>query len=244
MSRSTLGDIIRERKLRELGLPPENEEKPSNLSDSGSKKKRFEKPKRAAEKALNIMLDMMHDANGGGVNVIENRPESFPIIMSYYVLFFITWAVVVYELTLTGQAKVYLSAQSTSEDQICTEIPTTISSTYQGDVYGGWETNNTFSQNSSAFVLQFVGSKLTTEQYIKTMTSFKSQLLELSQKSAMRDSAWNAVMWSSFLFYDPVAQMSFYSSADAATGNEDLPCSAGIDYTFSLFPPSLPPDRA
>ena len=169
----------------------------------------------------------MRDANSGGVDIVEKYPQTLIGIMVYYGLFFAAWAIIVALLTANGQAAAYLSIDGTGDTQICVEIPKTITASYEGDVYGNWVTSKSFNQNSSAFILQFVGSKVTTKQYVATMTSFKNQLLALSRKSAMRDSGWNAVMWSSFVLYDPVAQMYFYSSADASVvyrGNIMLGC--------------------
>ena len=207
---STLREIIRERKLREMGISDDQGSSKGTaapmLQTTGRRQSTLvelaEKPVEVAKQWIGIILDMMKDANGGGVHIIECHPESFPIIMCYYIAFFTTWAVVVYLLTVSGQAQIYLSAQGSGSGQICTELPKTVTATYQGDIYGNWETNAAFNQNSSVFMIQFVGSKISSAQYVATMTSFKQQLLDLSRKSTMRDSAWNAVMWSSFLFED------------------------------------------
>ena len=178
-----------------------------------------------------MVMDVMNDANCGGVGIVQKHPQTFTVILIYYVLFGVLWAVVVSLLTASGQSSTYLSVQGTGGGQLCVEIPKVITASFEGDVFGNWVTSNNFKQNSSAFVVEFVGSEITTDQYVATMTSFKQQLLALSQKSARRDSGWNAMMWSTFILHDPVSQISFYSSADASMvyrGNTMLGCVSSV----------------
>lgn len=85
----------------------------------------------------------------------------------------------------------------------------------QGDVFGNWDTNTVFLRNSSIFVLEFDGSKVTVNDYSTTMHRFKNELKILGEKASRRDASWNAMMWATFTFSDDANKMYFYSSADA-----------------------------
>jgi hypothetical protein len=64
-------------------------------------------------------------------------------------------------------------------------------------------------------VLKYDGSQISEGKYASTMLHFKEKLKALSAKSRRRDSAWNTLMWSTFIFSDEDTLMTFYSSADA-----------------------------
>ena len=155
------------------------------------------------------------DANGGGVFVLEQVPEAFWVVFSYYFAFM---AVVIYfivSLTMQNMSVSYLSTKDTNDDQTCTPIPIVVVNTIEGDVYGTWNTLPGFQQNNSIFQLSFTGSNITNDVYQSTMLKFKDKLRVLSSKSDARDTAWNMVMWSTFTFYDQSSQMTFTSSSDA-----------------------------
>ena len=72
----------------------------------------------------------------------------------------------------------------------CDEVPTKLTLTVQGDVYGRWSTDALYQQNMSVFELQFSGSNITNEQFVSTMQSFSAKLQALGAKSARRDAGW------------------------------------------------------
>ena len=198
------------------------------------------------------MLDMMLDANSGGIGLAltyPDRHELYYLVLFYYILFFLANGIVIWQLTMSGLASPYLSlGSSDGVTQVCQDVSsaslvaartvstgngappsppshltaspnleaqvpkTSVVGTFQGDVFGRWETDAKFKSNSSAFVLEFQGSTIGNTDYQNTMKTFRTKLKALSAKSSNRDAGWNAVMWSAFVLYDPDARMSFYSS--------------------------------
>ena len=147
-------------------------------------------------KAKTALLMTADDLNIGGVHVEdwEETGWAVSIVLLYYLAFFWAFFYFVYSLTLSGTAMTYLSLQSNTTDQICAEIPISVTTTINGDVYGHWSSNPLFLNNASIFVLDFVGTNITTAQYVATMTRFKNQLEILGAKAAQRDVGWNSVM--------------------------------------------------
>ena len=165
-----------------------------------------------------FFVELADNIDIGGVHIDDwNEADvAFPLVMFNFGLYLIAFIYFSVTLTQQGTEGKFLSLEGSSEVQTCVEVPITITQAYQGDVFGYWETDLEFRTNSSAFVLQMVGTQATMEEYSAALQSFKDQLKALSVKSQNRDSGWNAMMWASFLFRDEGTKMTFYSSADTS----------------------------
>jgi hypothetical protein len=110
----------------------------------------------------------------------------------------------------------------------CVEVPISVTARIEGDIFGNWKTETTFKQNSSAFMLDMSGTSINSEEYTSIMLSFRDQLKALSAKSALRDAAWNAVAWATYVFQDDNSGMQLYSSADSKYFFEDNDFGMGV----------------
>jgi hypothetical protein len=164
-----------------------------------------------------LVVDTGFNLEFGGVHIFDwdQIGLAFPIVLFYYCTFLAALFFFTYELTIGYINQTFLSLQNTNDAQVCNEIPAQITTTVEGDAYGSWATSLLFKQYMSIYAVSFVGSAINSAQYTATMKGFKSQLQTLSQKSSQRDTAWNALMWASFNFFDPKSLMNFFSTADA-----------------------------
>ena len=129
------------------------------------------------------LLDMMLDANSGGIGLTlsnPERPELYWVVLGYYVLFFVANGILIWQLTISTVSSRFLSlGTSDGVTQVCAEVPKVVTGTFQGDVFGRWETDPLFQKNSSAFVLEFRGSSVGSADYRRTMETFRKELKAL-----------------------------------------------------------------
>jgi hypothetical protein len=107
-----------------------------------------------------VFLESVQDDSKGGWAVISHHPDAFTYIILYYVAVLVIAVVIIYILTAQTLSQRYLSAQPTMQGGVCNELPRSVTASYQGDIYGNWETSQAFKQNFSAFMVQFVGPSL------------------------------------------------------------------------------------
>jgi hypothetical protein len=169
-----------------------------------------------SETLRDALIDSADDMDFGGIHIRDwdDVGKAIFLVLLWYACYFTALFYFTYSLTMTGAQSKFLSLDGNSTDQVCFEVPVTITGTYEGDVYGNWVTSSRFQQNSSAFVLIMTGSKMTVEKYKQVMTKFQSELYALSMKSSSRDLGWNAMMWATFSFRDDTTKMQFISSGE------------------------------
>jgi hypothetical protein len=156
----------------------------------------------------------------GGVETLDLHSAAFlgvPLVLAYYSVFLIclVYFTVVGVNSLT--ASKYLSLQGTNADQNCKEKPQTVTGFYLADYNGMWETFPGFEDNASLFTIKFTGSSLSDKQFTDVMASFQTKLAEYGAKAASRSVFYNALVWSTFSFYDDRFKIEFTSNVDAGT---------------------------
>ena len=120
----------------------------------------------------------------------------FYLISYFFLLFYLT-----IQFSITASTSPFLSLTGSDENNICKEIPQTISTVFQADLNGYWETHKEkFNTNSSLFSLEFQGSNVGNENYGIEMQSFQDRLNSLALKSYSRNAFWNVIAMSTFIF--------------------------------------------
>ena len=137
-----------------------------------------------------FFVELADNIDIGGVHIDDWNEAgwAFYLVMINFGCFLCAFIYFTVTLTQQGTDGKYLSLDGNSTTQTCVEVPITITQAYQGDVFGNWETDTEFQSNSSAFVLQMVGTQATMQEYTAALKSFKNRLKALSVKSQNRDS--------------------------------------------------------
>lgn len=169
------------------------------------------------EKIKNQVFDQIPPVGGVDLDDLEKVTPGFPIIISilYAAGYFFCLIFLTYTGTMYAMNQKFLSLTKDDSSFICNEVPISVTGSYEGDYSGNFITQSDFNYNKSIFAVEFTGSKITTQQYTETMTTFKTKLSALGKKGARRSLTWNIVVWSSFAFYDDSTNLRFYSTADA-----------------------------
>ena len=140
-----------------------------------------------------------------------------PLVLIYYAMFV---TLLIYFTVIGVQnstAVAFLSLQGSNADQSCVEKPQSVTGTYRGDFAGRWETDTLFQDNRSLFSISFTGSVLDSTGYQTMVHKFGRSMAKLGQKGLTRSVFYNALAWSTFSYYDTIANVQFTSTVDAST---------------------------
>jgi len=159
----------------------------------------------------------IEDVGVGGVsyNDIEEIGWGFRIA-SLYILFYLFMLIFfITSNTIALSQNKYLSLSGDDDTQICSEIPQTLTATFEGSYQGYWNTNPNFNINSSLYVLKLSGASLNNEEYYQIMSSFQDNMQAIGTKASNRSALWSLIVWSTFTYTAKDSSVVFYSNADA-----------------------------
>ena len=115
----------------------------------------------------------------------------------------------------------FASLEDSNSDQICEEVPITITGTFHGtiksmpffpssiylitisfllhlflaDEDGSWNTNSSFQYNRALYTAVLSGLKFTPSQWTESMTTITEKFRKITSLSPKRDLAWNLVLF-------------------------------------------------
>ena len=144
---------------------------------------------------------------------------SIPRWLSFTIMgtfFFGSWALIVYYTYLGidgAMSTYYMSLDGTDDVQLCFEVPAVVTGSYYADSDGNWNTDTAFTASKSVYRLDFLGTTISTDEYIATMQTFQKSMALLGDRCKIRDLAWNLMAWST-VNYEADNGMSFYTTAD------------------------------
>lgn len=98
---------------------------------------------------------------------------------------------------------------------ICEDVPQPVTGTFEGSWDGKWVTDKDWDPSKSLFVLEFLGSSVSNQEYKEIFQDFAVQLGVLGKKAESRNSAFAYLMYSSYTLVYGGSNLRFYSSADA-----------------------------
>jgi hypothetical protein len=167
-----------------------------------------------AQRIRNMMIDSADNIDFGGIHIQDwdDAGKAIFLILVWYAVYFTALFYFTYTITVSGVATEYLSLVANTSEQICYAVPLTVTGTFEGDIYGNWQTSPNFQQNVSAFQIIMTGSEMSNEQYTAVMTNFTNNLRDLSSRAANRDLSWSGIMWSMFVFNDDATKLTFSST--------------------------------
>jgi hypothetical protein len=97
----------------------------------------------------------------------------------------------------------------------CNEEPITLTSVYNADSKGLWETQKGFVSTRSIYALDLEGTSVTTDKYPEVMKHIMSRFEEEAEKCTRRDLSYSMIALASFNVADEETKMNFYTNARA-----------------------------
>jgi hypothetical protein len=97
----------------------------------------------------------------------------------------------------------------------CDEVPLAITSVYEADSYGKWDTETGFVSTLSMYAVDLRGTKVTNDEYPEVMRKFRDAFESQADKSVHRDLSYSMVTLASYNLVDNNKQMGFFANARA-----------------------------
>ena len=153
----------------------------------------------------------------GGVDVYDLEDNGIAHIMSavYFISVFVVFVTILSTLTQAQVQQSFLSTDLKNENNICREVPISVTAEFMGSYTGVWNTDPAYSQNETIYGLQFSGSRLTNSEYFQAMSATLNQFYALTQKYSNRGLVYNAILLCNFGSQDNEAGTFFFSFIDA-----------------------------
>jgi hypothetical protein len=90
-----------------------------------------------------------------------------------------------------------------------------VTSTFQGDSKGVWNTREGFNQSLSIYGIQFTGTQIDNRTFESLFETFSESMYQLSQRALYRDYAWTLIVFSSFSIIDHQYNIKFFPNGKA-----------------------------
>jgi hypothetical protein len=97
----------------------------------------------------------------------------------------------------------------------CNEVPLAITSVYESDSNGKWDTQAGFVPTLSMYALDLRGTKVTNDEYPEVMQDFQEKFRAQADKNAKRDLSYNMVTLASYNLANNHKQISIFTNARA-----------------------------
>jgi hypothetical protein len=120
----------------------------------------------------------------------------------------------------------------------CNEVPLAITSLYEADATGKWDTEPGYVPTKSMYAMDLRGTKVTNEDYPDVMRLFQDALEKEAVKSSTRDLSYSMLALASYNLKDEETQMNFFTNARAEKVFGTSVFASGLTNTHGWCPES------
>jgi hypothetical protein len=149
------------------------------------------------------------------VDVHDLRKTGFAQFIAFG--FMVTYLIVLVYSSVVGfnqlRDEAFLSADIYAGD--CDEVPLALTSVYEADSQGLWDTENGYVPTKSMYALDMRGTTVNTIEYPQVMEEFSLGFQRQARKSVDRDLSYNMLALASFNLGNVDKQMSLFTNARA-----------------------------
>lgn len=174
-------------------------------------------PKRTlSERAQALAIKNAYGPVFGGVAVEDlSRGAGVSVSLVFGLAWFVTFACLLWSMTVTTMGQKYLSLTSSDADSQCDEVPVAIKGVFEASYDGLWETSPAFLRNTSILEFTLTAKKMTNAEFSAGILRMRDHFMAMGRDSAQRNVANALMQWTSFVIFDSATGMSVTSSADS-----------------------------
>lgn len=152
----------------------------------------------------------------GGVDIfdLDHYGISFPMTIMYFASIAVLFIVFMHYQIVSQTSERFLSLSNDNPNNVCEEVPLSVSGSYFGTLLGVWDTFPAYQSNQTVFQLDFHGAQLTTAEYRASMAYFESELHRLGSNCANKPLVFSMIAYCVYGFRVSSLNLQFSSTVD------------------------------